>query len=40
MPLMFGHMLNLVLKLFLGPMLPLTFVQHLKYVSNVNGVNR
>ena len=26
MPLMFGHMSNLALKLFLGPTLPLTFV--------------
>ena len=40
MPSMFGHTSNLAFKLFSGPMLPLTFVQLLKYASIVNKVTK
>ena len=40
MPMMFNHRFNLAIKLFLGQILPLTFVIKLKYVNIVNGVNR
>ena len=39
MSIMFGHMSNLVLQLFSGPPLPLTFVSQLKNVYVVNNIN-
>ena len=38
--LIFDHLSNLALKLFLSPMLTLVFVPYLKYAFTVNGVNR